>query len=249
MINSIAIIPARSGSKSVPHKNITDLNGYPMLAYSIAVAKLSGIDRVLLSTDCPDYIKIGQQFGAETPFLRPSEYSSDKSSDFDFMNHAMNWVYENEQQIPEYWVHLRPTTPLRDPSVITDALEKIKSDMNSTSLRSGHLATESPLKWFMKDNNDYFKPLLNNLSAQDTNLPRQHFDDVYIPNGYVDIIRASFAMNNKQKCIHGSKMIVFETEKVDEIDSVDELELIKFKSKNYNAKIIDYLKSFKQILK
>ena len=52
-------------------------------------------------------------------------------------------------------------------------------------------------------------------------------------------------MNNKQKCIHGSKMIVFETEKVDEIDSIDELELIKFKSKNYNSKIFDYLKSHK----
>ena len=245
MNNTIAIIPARSGSKSVPHKNITDLNGFPMLAYSIAVAKISGIKRVLLSTDCSDYIKIGQQYGAETPFLRPPEYSTDKSSDFDFMNHAMNWIYENERQIPEYWVHLRPTTPLRDPLVIIGAIEKVRNDINSTSLRSGHLATESPLKWFMKDDNDYFKPLLNNLSAQDTNLPRQHFDDVYIPNGYVDIIRSSFAMNNIQKCIQGSKMKVFETEKVDEIDSIDELALIKFKSKNYNSKIFDYLKSHK----
>lgn len=245
MNNIIAVIPARSGSKSVPHKNITDLNGYPMLAYSIAVARIAGIERVLLSTDCSDYMKIGQQYGAETPFVRPPEYSTDKSSDFDFMNHAMNWVYEKEGQIPEYWVHLRPTTPLRDPLIILDAIEKIRNDMNSTSLRSGHLATESPLKWFMKDDNDYFKPLLNNLSAQDTNLPRQHFDDVYIPNGYVDIIRSSFAMNNNQKCIHGSKMIVFETEKVDEIDSIDELELIKFKSKKYNSKIFDYLKSHK----
>ena len=118
MNNTIAIIPARSGSKSVPHKNITDLNGFPMLAYSIAVAKISGIKRVLLSTDCSDYIKIGQQYGMETPFLRPPEYSTDKSSDFDFMNHAMNWIYENEGQIPEYWVHLRPTTPLRDPLLL-----------------------------------------------------------------------------------------------------------------------------------
>ena len=116
MSNIIAIIPARSGSKSVKDKNIALLSGYPLIAYSIVAAKKSElIDRIIISTDSEEYQKIALQYGAEVPFLRPTEYSTDTSTDRDFLIHAMNWLEENERQAPEYWVHLRPTTPLRDP--------------------------------------------------------------------------------------------------------------------------------------
>ena len=113
----IAIVPARSGSKGVKDKNLSSLGGYPLLAYSIVAAKLAKqINRVLISTDSEHYAETGRRYGAEAPFLRPAELSGDASTDRDFMLHAMQWMQKYEGQIPEYWVHLRPTTPMRSPA-------------------------------------------------------------------------------------------------------------------------------------
>lgn len=90
----VAIIPARSGSKGVNDKNIRCLQGYPMISYSIAAAKMSeNINRVIVSTDSEWYGRIAQYYGAEVPFLRPSELASDMSSDIEFMEHAINWLH------------------------------------------------------------------------------------------------------------------------------------------------------------
>ena len=122
----IAIIPARSGSKGIKDKNLSILCGYPLLAYSIVAAKLAKrIERVLISTDSEEYAEIGRQYGAEAPFLRPAELAGDKSTDRDFMLHAMLWMQENEGQISEYWVHLRPTTPLRDTPHLDSAIQML----------------------------------------------------------------------------------------------------------------------------
>ena len=80
-----AIIPARSGSKGVPNKNIMVLGGYPLIAYSIVVAKkCSTIDRVIVSTDSEEYARIALKYGAEVPFIRPSDISNDSATDHQF---------------------------------------------------------------------------------------------------------------------------------------------------------------------
>ena len=110
-----AIIPARSGSKSIKDKNLALLGGYPLIAYSIALAKMTaGVDRVIVSTDSLEYAKIAEKYGAEVPFLRPKALSQDTSTDFDFMSHTVNWFDDNSNNTPDFWIHLRPTTPLRD---------------------------------------------------------------------------------------------------------------------------------------
>ena len=86
-----AIIPARSGSKSIQDKNLAKLGGYPLLAYSIALAKMTpGIDKVIVSTDSLEYAKLAEKFGAEVPFLRPEKLSRDNSTDYDFMAFLSN---------------------------------------------------------------------------------------------------------------------------------------------------------------
>ena len=118
-----AIIPARSGSKSIKDKNLALLGGYPLIAYSIALAKITpGVDRVIVSTDSLEYAKIAEKYGAEVPFLRPKELSQDTSTDYDFMSHAVNWYNDNTNDNPEFWIHLRPTTPLREIDVIEKAM-------------------------------------------------------------------------------------------------------------------------------
>ena len=204
----IAIIPARSGSKSIKDKNLCLLGGFPLIAYSIAIAKLvPAIDKVIVSTDSERYATIAMHYGAEVPFLRPKDLSSDHSTDYDFMSHAINWFDINEPKTPEYWIHLRPTTPLRDPDVVEDAIHLITKNKASTALRSGHLSPESPFKWLRKNSRGF----LTSIDGIDTNLdkdnnPRQEYPDVIIPNGYIDIIRSSFV--REQKLLHGDKVIL-----------------------------------------
>ncbi|WP_111976532.1 acylneuraminate cytidylyltransferase family protein [Algibacillus agarilyticus] len=228
MSDVIAIIPARSGSKSVIDKNILPLNGYPLIAYSIAAAKSTpGISRVLVSTDSEKYAEIARFWGAEVPFIRPDAFSTDESTDRDFLIHAMQWLLEHEGNCPEYWVHLRPTTPLRDSKYIETAISTIQKSEGATSLRSAHKAPESPLKWFVKNDDGCFTGLTNNTDGVERfNLPKEAFQQVYIPDGYVDIVRSSHVLN--QQSIHGEYMLGFESPVCTEVDSAEEFEYIEY---------------------
>src|SRR3989338_8383279 len=147
--NIIALIPARGGSKSIPKKNIIDVGDFPLIAYSIAAAKMSKhISRIIVSTDSPEIAEVAKRYGAEVPFMRPAEYATDTAIDLDVVKHALGWLQEHENYEPEYVVFLRPTTPLRDPTMIDKAIESILSHSEATSLRSGHEIRESPYKLF-----------------------------------------------------------------------------------------------------
>ena len=88
----VAIIPARGGSKRIPRKNIRDFCGKPMIAYSIEAAILSGcFDKVLVSTDDPEIAAVSKQYGAEVPFVRPSEIANDFATTTEVVRHALNW--------------------------------------------------------------------------------------------------------------------------------------------------------------
>lgn len=234
-----AIIPARSGSKGIKDKNIRLLNGYPMIGYTIAAAKLTkGIDRVIVSTDSERYAEIAKTYGAETPFLRPSELATDTSTDLEFMQHAINWFYENEGSVPEYWVHLRPTTPFRDHSVIEAAIDKFKIDESSDSLRSAHLSELCPFKWFTLTGNGYYETF-NGISFDDANKPRQDFRDTYIPDGYVDLLRTSCIVKNNS--VHGNKMMGFISPNSIDVDSENDFHALEKSVSSYQSDVLEYL--------
>lgn len=241
MTDTVAIIPARCGSKSLIDKNIALLAGHPLISYSIAAAKLSNkIDRVIVSTDSQHYAEISAKYGAEVPFIRPAEYSTDTSTDRDFLVHAMNWIGRHEGELPEYWVHLRPTTPLRDPSIVDQAIERIVEDHNATSLRSGHKAPESPLKWFSMDEDGYFRGLLAGSDEKEVyNLPKEAFDDVFVPDGYVDVVKASYVMEHNT--VHGDCMIGFQSPVCTEVDSLQEFEYIQYQLEKNGSLLLEYL--------
>jgi len=236
-----AIIPARSGSKSIKDKNLALLGGHPLIAYSIALAKLTeSIDKVIVSTDSLEYAKIAEKYGAEVPFLRPKALSQDSSTDYDFMSHTVDWFDDNSKDSPDFWVHLRPTTPLRDPQVVKAAMTLISDRQDATALRSGHLSPESPFKWLRKNKEGF----LTSLNGIDTNLdkyngPRQDFPDVLIPNGYVDIVKSSFI--KERKLLHGNKVLAFETPFCNELDAYEELELLEFQLQKNTSVLTNYL--------
>ncbi|MDJ0840063.1 MAG: acylneuraminate cytidylyltransferase family protein [Acidobacteriota bacterium] len=240
--DTIAFIPARGGSKGVPGKNIRPLHGYPLMAYSIAAARMSSqIQRVVVSSDCEEICAIARAYGAETPFMRPAAAASDTATDRDVILHAMEWMWEHEGRVPEYWVYLRPTTPLRDARIIDAAVEEIKHKTEATSLRSGHPAPESPFKWFKKNAEGYFVGIdPTETRPEYYNLPRQAFEPVYIPNGYVDIVKASFAMNNT--LLQGNHMIGFATPVVEEVDTLEQFSYLEYQIQKEGGPVFEFLK-------
>ena len=236
----IAIIPARSGSKGVPGKNIKLLGGIPLFAFSIIAAKMmSSVTRVIVSTDSIEYAEIAKSYGAEVPFLRPIDISGDKSTDYELFLHALTWFKENEEITPDFILHLRPTTPLRDPKIMEAAIKLFLENKEiATSLRSGHNAPESPYKWFLKDQDNYFVGLRDDLTPEKVNLPRQSFPSVYIPDGYIDILKSSVILNTGT--LHGEKMLVFESPFCVEVDTKDDFEYLEFQIKKEGSNIIKF---------
>lgn len=227
MKDVIAIIPARAGSKGVVDKNIKLLAGYPLIAYSIAVARLAiGIDRIVVSTNSEVYASIARDYGAEVPFLRPDDISGDTSTDYDFVRHLLDWMLSNEGNMPKYLVHLRPTTPLREENYIDAAINCIKETGNATALRSVHEMSESAYKSFEIEGG-YLKSIgSNSFDLDASNKPRQSFNKTYQANGYVDVIKTAYVMENKKQ--HGDHVIAFVTPRVAEVDTVDDFDYLEY---------------------
>lgn len=231
-LNILCIIPARGGSKGVPKKNIKLLGGRPLIDYSIETAKESKyINRIIVSTDSQEILEIVKSAGLETPFLRPKELSSDLSKDIDYIRHTVNYLKKEEFYIPDYIVLLRPTTPLRSSNIVDNAIEKLFYNKKATGLRSSHKVSEVPYKWFCIDN-EFYKPICSEYSLEDTNRPRQSFPEVYLPNGYVDIILS----NNIENNLFGDKILSFETNVSYEIDTIEDFEFIEFLLKKKEVK-------------
>ena len=241
----VAIIPARQGSKGIKDKNIHELSGHPLISYSVIAALLvPSIERVIVSTDSSEYAEISNLYGAETPFLRPSNISKDDSKDIDFMAHAMKWFDKEENYCPEYWVHLRPTTPLREPEIIEDAIQKILTNDLASSLRSAHVAPESPFKWYIKDKKGYFENLNASKDELDhLNNPRQKFPEVHIPNGYVDVIRRSTVI--EKNLLHGNKILAYQSPYCLEVDSAEEMSMLEFSTQNKESQLLKFLNKIK----
>jgi CMP-N-acetylneuraminic acid synthetase len=236
-----AIIPARSGSKGIPNKNIMLLGGFPLIAYSIAAARLTkGIDRVIVSTDSRQYADIAIRYGAEVPVLRPAAISRDTSIDFEFIEHSINWLFDNEGKAPEYFVHLRPTSPLRETVIIEKAIACFKADNKASSLRSAHPVNFTPHKWFWKDKSGHFNTIVENMTLDDANNPRQSFPNIYIPDGYVDVLRTEYIVKHDK--IHGDLMIGFESPDSIDIDFKEEMETIGEIIGKSDSKVYQYLK-------
>jgi len=226
MKDVIAIIPARSGSKGVPDKNTKPIAGKPLMAYSIAAAlKSNVINRVIVSTDSEEYACIARSYGAEVPFLRPSDVSGDLATDTQFFKHAIDWLRENEGFVPKYFAHLRPTTPLRNPQIIDDALISF-IDSNFTALRSVHKMSESSYKTFEIDNNKLKLLCGGGFDIEAANLARQSFPDTYDANGYIDVVRTE--MIDSKEMVHGNKVLAYVTDRAYEIDEASDIEFLEY---------------------
>ena len=235
MPDILALIPARGGSKGIPGKNIVKIAGKPLIAYSILHAIGSTyINRVIVSTDDNEIADISKKWGAEVPFIRPTEFAQDMSPDIDVFRHTLSWLNENENYQPDLMVQLRPTGPVRKIELIDKAIEKILKNTEADALRSVSLALQTPYKmWKMKDD-DMMEPLLIIKELEDCqSLPRQVLPRVFWQNGYVDIIRPRAIIKHNSMC--GKRVMPFIIdEQILEMDYLENIPAIKKALENEN---------------
>jgi N-acylneuraminate cytidylyltransferase len=207
----VGLIPARAGSKRVPDKNIRQLAGHPVMAYTIAAALQSEIFMdVVVSTDSKHYAEIARYYGAEVPFLRPSELAGDVSPDIEWLEYTLEKLKDNGCQYDCFSI-LRPTSPFRLPDTIRRAWQAFLAEDGVDSLRAVERCQQHPGKmWVVRGKR--MMPLLP-LSPPEQpwhSSQYQTLPEVYIQNASLEIAWTRVVL--KQRTIAGTVLMPFLTE-------------------------------------
>ncbi len=224
----VGLIPARAGSKRVPNKNVLQLQGHPLLAYTISAALDSGVfEKVIVSTDSDEYAQIAQHYGAEVPFLRPVELAQDTSADIGWVAHALENLALMGYEF-EIFSILRPTSPFRNASTIQRAYEAFSSRTDIDSIRAVELCSQHPGKmWRIKG--DQLIPVL---TVQPDGLdwfssPTQSLPEVWVQNASLEIAFSRCVLESES--ISGSRIAPFKTVFPEGIDINNEFDFAKAK--------------------
>lgn len=232
----LTLIPARSGSKGIRHKNIRKLNGKPLIAYSIEQvleSKYRNFMKVIVTSDSEEYLKIAEKYGSGT-ILRPNSISLDNSLDIEFVKHSLEYLKINQKYIPDIILHVRPTYPLRKISDIDNCLDIfIKKRNVFDSLRSITLSKKPPHKMYYIENN-CLKPFFKKFYEieEPYNIPRQSFPNSYVHNGCIDIFNTNLV---EKETISGDKIIPYIMDDYDlDIDNEEDWIKVEEILKKYN---------------
>ena len=197
-MRTIAIIPARSGSKSLPHKNIRSFRGTPLLSLAVQQAcSAQSIDRVIVSTDDEHYAEIARAAGAEVPFLRPSAIAGDLSTDLEVFTHALEWYRLTHGLLPDMVAHVRPTYPSRTATDIDGAVALLLAHPEWDSVRSVSPAPESPLKMWWKRVDGTLEQAATAGIRESHSMPRQALPTAWLQNACIDVMRPNTILDKR----------------------------------------------------
>jgi N-acylneuraminate cytidylyltransferase len=185
----LAVIPARGGSKGVPRKNIRNVAGKPLIAWTIEEAKKSAyIDRLVLSSEDMEIIEVARSLGCEVPFVRPLELAQDDTPGIEPVLHALSMLPGYD-----YIVLLQPTSPLRTVADIDSAVELCLH--NKAKACVSVVVTEKDPHWmYILDDKSRLHPVLENGS---TYTRRQDLPDIFAENGAIYIAEKEWLLQNR----------------------------------------------------
>ncbi len=196
LFKTLAVIPARSGSKGLPGKNIKILLGKPLISWTIESALSSKkIDKVIVSTDSEEIANISRKYGAEVPFIRPKYLATDTSSSFAVVEHAINFYANQKNIFFDFIVLLEPTSPIREIDDIDNMITKLSENYkNSDAIISLGEVSEHPAYLKTIDN----KSKISSYSISNSNnLRRQDQEKLYFPYGVAYVSKVSVFMKEK----------------------------------------------------
>lgn len=222
----IALIPARSGSKRIPGKNILPFFGHPLIAYTIHAAKQSGLfSKIVVSTDSKEIAGTAKSYGAEVPFLRPEEYATDMSPDIDWVQFTLQELKKAGEAFDCFSL-LRPTSPFRTEGTIKRAWDLFGKDENAHSLRAVEKCSQHPGKmWRIAGSR--MKPVLENPDNDAVpwhSMQYQSLPEIYVQNASLEITRTRVVF--EQHSISGREITPFVTEGYEGYDINTEKDLV-----------------------
>lgn len=214
MPSAVAFVPARAGSERVPGKNVRELAGHPLIAYSIAAARESGLfEAVVVSTDSEEIAEVARRYGAEVPALRPPEMATATSPDIEWVRHMLDVLAEDGRKF-EIFSLLRPTSPFRGADTIRSAWEQFLSvDPPADSIRAVERCRQHPGKMWVIEG-ELMRPLLDQEPGEVPTHSRQYksLPEVYVQNSSLEIAWTRITEQNE---IAGERVVPFLTDEAE----------------------------------
>lgn len=224
-MEAVCIIFARGGSKGLPGKNLKTLKGKPLIGWSIEKAlKVKRIKRVIVSTDSDEIASIAKKFGGEVPFRRPFELSKDNTPEWQAWKHALNYLKDVEQSLPEVMVSLPTTSPLRQVSDIEaclDEFEKGDADIVVT-IAASH---KNPYFNMVKKELDGTFSLVNKSTRNLSN--RQSAPEVFDITTVCYVVNSNFVLSNKGIFQGKVKAVTIPPERAIDIDTEFDFQVVE----------------------
>jgi CMP-N,N'-diacetyllegionaminic acid synthase len=224
-LDVLALVPARGGSKGIPRKNLQLLAGKPLVAHAIEAGLAAQlVSRVVCSTDDEEIAEVARVAGAEVPFLRPSELAQDNSEDWPVFIHALRWLENADGWRPRLVVNLRPTSPLRRPAHVDDAI-RLLLESGADSVKAICVARQHPHKMWLRDAGGCIEPYLKTSLRLERgpDVPRAELEEVYWQNGVVDVTRREVIV--EQRRVIGTRVAGLVIDPAESIDIDTPLDL------------------------
>ena len=180
-----ALIPARSGSKGAPNKNVREIAGHPLVAYSIAFAKKIKFEQIIVSTDSPKYQDIAVRYGADCPYLRGSKASNDTAMEEDILADLAANLPRFGIDMPDVWVRLKPTSPFRSVRSVEAAIDTLGKNPDITSVR---IVSETEARLHVVGENGFLVPRSPQWDRHRSVMRRDEFAPAYKPFN-LDVLR------------------------------------------------------------
>jgi len=231
----LGLIPARGGSKGIPHKNIEKLGGKPLIAYTCEAARGSRqLTRVILSTDDKDIATLGLALGAEVPFMRPEKLGQDDVPMIEVVNHTLSWLKAEQDYSPEIVVLLQPTSPFRKAEHIDAAIDLLTHSEADSVVSIVEVPHQfNPISVMKLEDGKLFPYI-----SEEGNrvLRRQDKPEVYARNGPA-VLASRISAINKTGSLYGEVILPYLMNRFDsiDIDCPEDLQIAELYLKNLRS--------------
>ena len=228
--NLIIIVPARKGSSQIKNKNLIKLNGYPLIYYTINIAKkfIHKNNVIFCSTNSKEIKKVCENYGLEIPFMRPNSISKKLSRDLEFVNHALNCFWKKNITF-KYGLILRPTSPVRNYNLLKKAFSYFKKSQFDSMRAIIELNTPIYKMWLKKKNNQIIS-ITKSKIHEHFNAPRQILPKTYYQTSNFEFFRIKNRI--KLKSISGNKIGGYLTNKKYDHDIDNKQDIVRLKNIN-----------------
>jgi len=220
----LGLITARGGSKGIPGKNIKELAGKPLIAYTIEAAKESGIfDRLIISTDDEKIADVAKQYGCEVPFMRPAELATDTTPHNPVIQHALTWLRDNEKYAPDSVMILQPTAPLRTATHIREAVALFETRGVDSVMSVAEIPSHYHPRWqFILDGESNLAIFTGEPFSQIVRR-RQDLPKTYTRNGAIYLFKNELLSDSTELNFYGSHVVAY-VMKSEESVNIDTME-------------------------